>query len=122
MVALEGQHRALETKALSKVVPSCINALRLGICPSVLGFKSSALRSSVRIRITLGGLSLSSFGLTLAEGKQAESAQQAASSKRKGKPPRIIKGRPALAASDDRGTGTAAVYSLGDPQARGGLS
>src|SRR5215208_1398148 len=66
MVALEGQHKALVAKALSNVVPFSINALRLGMWLSVLGFKSCMARSSVSTKTMLGGLgglSLSSFGV-----------------------------------------------------------
>src|SRR5215207_6290022 len=117
MVARLGQQRELVTKAFSKVVPFSISARRWGICSSVLGFKSSALRSSVRIRTTLGGLSLSSFGVSPAEGKQAESAKQATSSEMEGKPLRaILRRRLVAAAASDRGISTLVVYSVRDPQ------
>jgi len=88
-----------------------------------LGFKSSTVRSSVTIRIMLGGLALSSLGVCCAEGKQAESVKQAASSKRKGKPPKAnLKRGLAPAAADDRGTSTAAVYPVRDSQAKGRLT
>ena len=50
-----GQHKELVANAFSKVVPSSINALRLGMCLSVAGFTSSKARSSVRISTTFGG-------------------------------------------------------------------
>src|SRR5918997_4780785 len=100
MVARDGQQSELVTNALSNVVPSSINALRLGMCLSVSAFKSSTARSSVRIRITFGGLgsSLSSFVVASTEGKQPASAKHAASSKREGKllarPPPCLVGLP----------------------------
>src|SRR5918998_3104486 len=87
MVALEGQHKEFVANAFSKVVPSSINALRLGMCFSVLGFTSSRARSSVRISTTLGGFGsfLSSFVVSSAGGRQPASAKQPTSSNRKGK-------------------------------------
>src|SRR5215208_724372 len=106
MVALEGQHRALVTKAFSKVVPFSIRDLRLGMCLRVLGFKSRTARSSARIKTMLGclgGLSLYSLGtFPWVAGKQAESMKQVASSKRVGKgstrlrPTRTPRARPVL--------------------------
>src|SRR5215210_2163088 len=107
MVALEGQHRGLETKALSKVVPFSVRDLRLGMCLRVFGFMSRTARSSVTIKTMLGclgGLSLSSSGaFPWAAGKQAQSVKQVASSKRRvGKgsarlrPTRTPRARPVL--------------------------
>src|SRR5919107_3787514 len=132
MVARLGQHRELVTKALSKVVPFSMSSdFMLGMCFSVSAFTSSKARSSVRIRITFGGLgaSFSSLVVASAEGKQPAKVMQA-SSKRKGKamartlftqmadlPVRFspFEGLPRSAdwlsaAADDRGTSTAAVY------------
>src|SRR5829696_3482994 len=82
MVALLGQHRELVTNALSKVVPLSMSSdLRLGMCRSAREFKSFTARSSVRMRITLGGF-CSCFWFSAcfpsAEGKQAERAQATA--------------------------------------------
>src|SRR5215218_4567901 len=82
MVARLGQQRELVTNALSKVVPSAMSSdFRLGMCCNARGFKSFTARSSVRIRITLGGFG-SCFRFSAcfpsAEGKQAERAQATA--------------------------------------------
>src|SRR5215216_6322115 len=79
MVARLGQQRELVTNALSKVVPLSMSSdLRLGMCRSARGFKSFTVRSSVRMRITLGRFG-SCFWFSAcfpsAEGKQAERAQ-----------------------------------------------
>src|SRR5215203_4256319 len=131
MVARLGQHRELDTKALSNVVPFSINARRLGMCFSVSAFTSSKARSSVRIKTTFGDLSsFSSLVVAFTEEKQAARVVQA-SSKSKGKAmarafltrmpdlparfssferlPRSTARHPA--ATGDRGTSTTAVYS-----------
>src|SRR5215212_3893448 len=82
MVARLGQQRELVTNALSKVVPSSMSSdFRLGMCCNARGFKSFTARSSVRIRITLGGFG-SCFRFSACfpsgEGKQAERAQATA--------------------------------------------
>src|SRR5215207_9617609 len=86
MVALEGQHKELVTKELSKVVPSSIKARTLGMCLSVFGFRSLAARSSARTRTTFGGLGpcRSSFFVSFTAGKQPASPRQATSKKTKG--------------------------------------
>src|SRR5688572_606366 len=87
MVARLGQHKEFVANAFSKVVPSSINALRLGMCFSVPEFTSSKARSSVRISTTFGGFGffLSSFVVSSVGGKQPASAKQPVSSNRKGK-------------------------------------
>src|SRR5215207_2038194 len=80
MVALLGQQRELVTNALSKVVPLSMSSdFRLGMCRSARGVKSFTARSSVRMRITLGGFGFwFSACLPSAEGKQDERAQATA--------------------------------------------
>src|SRR3712207_6667052 len=87
MVALEGQHKEFVANAFWKVVPSSINALRLGMRLSVAAFTSSKARSSVRMSTTFGGFGslLSSFDVSSAGGRQPASTKQPASSNRKGR-------------------------------------